>query len=218
MRRRFHTSANRDDAEVVERATQTIVNQVEAMKQMVNAFSEYAKAPDMKVARFGLNALVTEVAELYRAQDPAVDLKLDLDARLGEVEADRGRVRQILNNLTTNALEALEGTAGARIEMATRLEAVAEAEYAVLTVTDNGPGFQRAMVANVFEPYVTSKPRGTGLGLAIVKKIVEEHGGRIEADNHPAGGARVKIVLPVKDSSRSSLMRDRRAEVKRERA
>jgi nitrogen fixation/metabolism regulation signal transduction histidine kinase len=218
MRRRFHTSANRDDAEVVERATQTIVNQVEAMKQMVNAFSEYARAPDMKVARFALNALVTEVAELYRAQDPAVDLKLDLDAELTEVEADRGRIRQILNNLTTNALEALEGTAGARIEIATRLESVAEAGYAVLTVTDNGPGFQRGMVANVFEPYVTSKPRGTGLGLAIVKKIVEEHGGRIEADNQPAGGARVKIVLPVKDSSRSSLMRDRRAEVKRERA
>jgi nitrogen fixation/metabolism regulation signal transduction histidine kinase len=218
MRRRFHASANRDDAEVVERATQTIVNQVEAMKQMVNAFSEYARAPDMKVARFALNPLVTEVAELYRSQDPAIDIRLDLDPRLSDVEADRGRIRQILNNLITNALEALEGTADARVEVATRLEFAGDGEQAVLTVTDNGPGFQREMVANVFDPYVTSKPRGTGLGLAIVKKIVEEHGGRIEADNQPGGGARVRILLPVKDSSRSAMTRERRAEVKRERA
>ncbi len=218
MRRRFHTSVNREDAEVVERATQTIVNQVEAMKQMVNAFSEYARAPDMKVARFALNPLVTEVAELYRAQGPTVGIRLDLDPRVTDIEADRGRIRQILNNLTTNALEALEGAAAPRIDITTRLETAGDAEYAVLTVTDNGPGFQREMVANVFEPYVTSKPRGTGLGLAIVKKIVEEHGGRIEADNQPTGGARVRVVLPVKDSSRSTVLRDRRAEAKRERA
>jgi nitrogen fixation/metabolism regulation signal transduction histidine kinase len=188
------------------------------MKQMVNAFSEYARAPDMKVARFALNPLVTEVAELYRSQDPAIDIRLDLDPRLSDVEADRGRIRQILNNLITNALEALEGTADARVEVATRLEFAGDGEQAVLTVTDNGPGFQREMVANVFDPYVTSKPRGTGLGLAIVKKIVEEHGGRIEADNQPGGGARVRILLPVKDSSRSAMTRERRAEVKRERA
>jgi nitrogen fixation/metabolism regulation signal transduction histidine kinase len=219
MRRRFHASANREDADVVERATQTIVNQVEAMKQMVNAFSEYARAPDMTVARFPLNPLVTEVAELYRSHDPAVEIRLDLDERLGDIEADRGRVRQILNNLTTNAVEALEGVPGARVDVVTRLEQSGDAGYAVITVGDNGPGFQRDMIGNVFDPYVTSKPRGTGLGLAIVKKIVEEHGGRIEADNRPEGGALVRVVLPIKDSSRGSVARERRAEaVRRERA
>jgi nitrogen fixation/metabolism regulation signal transduction histidine kinase len=74
----------------------------------------------------------------------------------------------------------------------------------VVTVCDNGPGFQRELLGRVFDPYVTSKPKGTGLGLAIVKKIVEEHGGRIDADNRPEGGARVRVVLPVKDSTRSA--------------
>ena len=81
------------------------------MQQMVNAFSEYARAPDMNITRFNLNQLVSEVADLYRSHDPRAEVKLDLDEQIGQLEADRGRVRQILNNLITNALEALEGVA-----------------------------------------------------------------------------------------------------------
>jgi nitrogen fixation/metabolism regulation signal transduction histidine kinase len=92
------------------------------------------------------------------------------------------------------------------------------AGLAVISVSDNGPGFQRELLPRIFDPYVTSKPRGTGLGLAIVKKIVEEHGGRIEADNRPEGGGRVRVMLPVKDRSRVAVSRERRLELRRERA
>jgi nitrogen fixation/metabolism regulation signal transduction histidine kinase len=219
MRRRFLPTMSQTDAEIMERSTRTIVQQVESMQQMVNAFSEYARAPEMSVTHFNLNQLVSEVVDLYRSHHTHPEMKLDLDERLERLEADRSRVRQILNNLITNALEALEGVANPRLEISTKLEAGGDVAYAVVTVCDNGPGFQRELLSRVFDPYVTSKQKGTGLGLAIVKKIVEEHGGRIDADNRPEGGARVRVVLPVKDSTRSaSNTRDRRGELRRERA
>ncbi|HYL03884.1 MAG TPA: ATP-binding protein [Steroidobacteraceae bacterium] len=220
LRRRLLTGMSERDAEILERGTRTIVQQVETMQQMVNAFSEYARAPEMQITRFSLNQLVTEVADLYRSQDPRTRIRLELDEQVESIEADRGRVRQILNNLVTNALEALDGVSAPQLEIATRLESTAEAEYAAVTVCDNGPGFQRELLGRVFDPYVTSKPKGTGLGLAIVKKIIEEHGGRIDADNRPEGGARVRVVLPVKDSTRSATggARERRDQLRRERA
>ncbi|MBV8806275.1 MAG: HAMP domain-containing protein [Sinobacteraceae bacterium] len=220
MRRRFLASMTPTDAEILDRSTRTIVSQVEAMQQMVNAFSEYARAPEMKITRFSVNQLVTEVADLYRSQDPRATIRLDLDEHIEAIEADRGRIRQILNNLVTNALESLEGVPAPTLEIASRLEFGGDASYAVVTVCDNGPGFQRELLGRVFDPYVTSKPKGTGLGLAIVKKIVEEHGGRIDADNRPEGGARVRVVLPVKDSTRSATggARERREQLRRERA
>ena len=214
LRRRLLSTMKAPDAEILDRATHTIVQQVETMQQMVNAFSEYARAPEMRITRFSLNQLVTDVADLYRSQDPRSAIHLALDEKLDMVEADRGRVRQILNNLVTNALEALEGVANPSLEIATRLESGGDAAYAVVTVCDNGPGFQRELLGRVFDPYVTSKPKGTGLGLAIVKKIVEEHGGRIDADNRAEGGARVRVVLPVKDSTRSATAATRGRELK----
>jgi nitrogen fixation/metabolism regulation signal transduction histidine kinase len=217
MRRRFLATMSPADAEVLERATRTIVQQVESMQQMVNAFSEYARAPEMRITRFSLNQLASEVVDLYRSHDPRVEIRLELDERIDAIEADRGRIRQILNNLVINGLEALDGVPSARLEIATRFEEAADAKYAIVTVCDNGPGFQRELLGRVFDPYVTNKPKGTGLGLAIVKKIVEEHGGRIDADNRPEGGARIRVVLPVTDSTRSaSSARERRGELRRE--
>ena len=218
MRRRYLEQMTGEDAQVLDRATYTIVQQVEAMKAMVNAFSEYARAPDMKVTRFPLNALVTEVADLHRVQESAVHIDLELDPHIEQVEADRGRVRQILNNLIVNGVEAVEHSAEGHVVVATKLETAAAAAYATITVSDNGPGFAREVLGRAFDPYVTSKPKGTGLGLAIVKKIVEEHGGRVEADNRPEGGARVRVSLPVTDGSRQLVARDRRAEPRKERA
>jgi len=218
MRRKFLGSMNAQDAQILERATHTIIAQVDAMKQMVNAFSEYARAPDMQFTRFDLNQLITEVVDLYRAQDSSVELKLLLDGDLPDISADRMRIRQILNNLVTNSFEALEARAGASIEIETQLSEDAGKPVASIVVTDNGPGFQRELIGTVFDPYVTSKPKGTGLGLAIVKKIVEEHGGRIEADNRRMGGARVRILLPLGESGKFLGSREpRKSENRRER-
>jgi nitrogen fixation/metabolism regulation signal transduction histidine kinase len=220
MRRKFLGSMNEQDAQILERATHTIIAQVDAMKQMVNAFSEYARAPDMHFSRFDLNQLITEVVDLYRVQDSSADLKLALDPQLPAISADRMRIRQILNNLVTNSLEALEGRQGACIGIETHVDEDGPRHLAsvAIIVTDNGPGFQRDLIGTVFDPYVTSKPKGTGLGLAIVKKIVEEHGGRIEADNQRTGGARVRILLPLGDSARSAGVREpRKGEHRRER-
>jgi nitrogen fixation/metabolism regulation signal transduction histidine kinase len=218
MRRKFLGSMNAQDAQVLERATHTIVAQVDAMKQMVNAFSEYARAPDMHVSRFDLNHLIVEVVDLYRAQDGTAAIKLDLAANLPDISADRMRIRQILNNLIANSLEALEGRSGARIDIETRLGEDDGTPVASIQVADNGPGFQRELIGTVFDPYVTSKPKGTGLGLAIVKKIVEEHGGRIEADNRRTGGARVRIALPLGGGGRIPGGRElRKSEQRRER-
>lgn len=226
MRRRLFELLPAKDAEILERGTHTIVQQVEAMKQMVNAFSEYARAPSMEVSSVDLNQIVTEVAELYRASSgpsgTSAAVKLTLDPELGQVEVDRNRIRQILNNLLTNACEALEGRSNGVVTVETHRSTFGEHPVLELVVTDNGTGFDPDIVSQVFDPYVTSKPKGTGLGLAIVKKIVDEHGGRIAADNVPEGGARIAILLPLDAGAREFLAasgRDgRKSDLRRERA
>ncbi|HEX2492638.1 MAG TPA: ATP-binding protein, partial [Steroidobacter sp.] len=197
LRRKLLGSLSDAQAHILDRATHTIVQQVEAMKEMVNAFSEYARAPEMDVSRFDLNQLIAEVAELYRAQGRQGRPQLDLDPALMEIEADRGRMRQIIHNLFANAIEAQEGVDRPEIRVRTRALERAGRRWAEVIVEDNGPGFRADVIGQAFDPYVTTKPKGTGLGLAIVKKIVEEHSGRIEADNGGAGGARIRIELPL---------------------
>jgi nitrogen fixation/metabolism regulation signal transduction histidine kinase len=210
------------DAQMLERSTETIVQQVEAMKEMVNAFSEYARAPRFEMAEVNLNQLVTEVTDLYRAQvvGRGLALEVQLEPAGTSLVADRGRLRQLLHNLLTNAVEALEGHAGGAVTVTTRLAQRNGEEVAEIVVEDNGPGFQRELIGQVFDPYVTTKPRGTGLGLAIVRKIVEEHGGHVAADNRAEGGARVRVELPLNETTRvpATQREVRRPEPRKERA
>ena len=171
----------------------TIVQQVDAIKQMVDAFSDYARTPEMQLAQFSLNQLVGEVVELYRLQDPAVLISLDLDQELPEIEADRGRVRQILANLLSNGIEVLAGTSGGAITVRTRWLKVGKPAQAEITVSDNGPGFREDILRRAFEPYVTSKARGTGLGLAIVQRIVENTAAGSAREPGP-GAVRVRVL------------------------
>jgi len=179
------------DVEMLNRSTQTIINQVQAMKRMVNEFSDYARLPAPDLAELDLNALIREVLGLYETSQAGISL--DLDPLLPHILGDATQLRQIIHNLLRNAEDAQQGVADGFIRLMTRrIDDMAE-----FTVTDAGPGFPAELMARVFEPYVTTKAGGTGLGLAIVKKIVDEHGGQIRINNRTPRGAEVSIRLPL---------------------
>ena len=179
------------DAEFLDRATQTIVNQVAAMKSMVDAFAGYARMPRAKLAPLDLNALVREILTLYDGK--SLGLELHLDPALPPVVGDSTLLRQVIHNLLQNAQDALADHAAPRVEVSTSLSA----DAVCLAVNDNGGGFPEHLMARLFEPYATTKAKGTGLGLAVVKKIVEEHQGKIQIENLKTGGAAIRIALPV---------------------
>ncbi len=193
------------DAALLERGTNTIVNQVLAMQQMVDNFRDYAKTPPPQLQSLDLNALIEEILELYPETTDLRTIHPQLSADLPRVLGDATQLRQVVHNLLQNAQDATSESddprRAARIEVTTETVHYAEAEGSTrsavrLTIADNGPGFDARMLARAFEPYATSKRRGTGLGLAVVKKIIEEHGGRIEVQNRKDGpGARILILL-----------------------
>jgi nitrogen fixation/metabolism regulation signal transduction histidine kinase len=220
LRRKYLHTMSRDEAQILDRATHTIVQQVEAMKEMVNAFSNYARAPDIDISAFDMEKLAHEVVDLYRAQESGIEIELQADRSLPRLEADIGRIRQILHNLIRNSIEALESSNNGHIIVAVTQASLNGIEVIEIVVKDNGPGFQTGSVSQVFDPYVTTKPRGTGLGLAIVKKLVEEHAGTIDAENREEGGAMIRIQLPVNETAREAMtvLLPRRTEKRRERA
>jgi PAS domain S-box-containing protein len=215
--RRKYLKPEAGEDELLDRATHTIIQQVEAMKQMVNAFSEYARTPGMEITRFDVNGLITELAELYAHHETPLAIRLSLAPDLPEIEADAGRLRQVLHNLLRNALEAMEHQDEARVEISTRRVTTGDSDLVEIKVADNGPGFLRDIVHQAFEPYVTSKPKGTGLGLAIVKKLIEEHGGQINARNREQGGAEISILIPIAVEAGGHSL-NRRHDHRRERA
>ena len=184
------------DPELLDRSTHIIIQQVEALKDMVNAFTEYARMPAMDMTQFDLNELISEVAELYHHRHLPMDLQLDLED-LPAVTADAGRLRQVLHNLIRNAQEAMEDNTEPSLEISTRSVRHEHRDMVEIRIADNGPGFEAGIVAEAFDPYVTSKAKGSGLGLAIVKKLIDEHGGRIRAQNRRRRGAEIVILLPI---------------------
>jgi nitrogen fixation/metabolism regulation signal transduction histidine kinase len=192
------------DAELLNRGTATIVNQVDAMKRMVDDFRDYAKTPPAVLEMLDLNALIDEVLRLYLADDESDIIHAALAPRLPRVMGDPTQLRQVIHNLLQNAQDALGDRANGpapRIDVTTEAIHYQGADGAAgtavrLAIVDNGPGFAPKILSRAFEPYVTSKARGTGLGLAMVKKIIDEHGGRIDVQNRTDGsGASVFILL-----------------------
>ena len=190
-----------EDSETLKRGAQTIVNQVAALKAMVDDFRDYARLPAPVLAGLDLNALVSEVLTMY--ETASVSIRRKLTPGLPQVLADSSQIRQVLHNLVQNAQDALGAarTPSSAIEVRTE---PAGSMAVRLVVSDNGSGFPEELMARIFEPYVTTKSRGTGLGLAIVKKIVDEHHGEIAIDNRPRQGATVSIVLPVAGENNTS--------------
>ena len=196
LRHKFAQKLNGPDVDLLTRLTQTIENQVDALKSMVNAFAQYASAPQLSFVDTDINQLLQDVTELYRDSDNGVKITLALDTALPLVAVDLQRMRQLVHNLIKNALEAQQGQSSPHVRLLTREARGRGAQMLEIVTQDDGPGFPVELLNRLFEPYVTSKPKGTGLGLAIVKKIVEEHNGTVKAENRRGHGAVVTIRLP----------------------
>ena len=176
---------------VLNKSVRTIVDQVEAMKRLVNEFRDYARLPAADLKPVDLNALVADVLQLYGVENAAVPVASELDPRCPPIRGDAQQLRQVIHNLLQNAQDATEGRAGGAdtppVLIRTRMSD--SGQRVRLIVQDSGPGFAEPILKRAFEPYVTTKSKGTGLGLAVVKKISDEHGARIELSNRLAGGA-----------------------------
>ena len=183
------------DLEVLEKSTRTIIQQVEAMKSMVNAFSEYAKPTITQVTAIDLQPLLEEIVALYPPSS-GIHFEMALAEGGAWVMADPVKLRQVIHNLIKNAQEAMPQGHEGKIQFSTR-SLNGNREHMELRVTDDGPGIPQEQAARIFEPYVTNKTKGTGLGLAIVKRIIEELGGEIKLDTTYLHGASFIILLPT---------------------
>ncbi len=204
------------ERETLDRSTRTIVDQVESLKAMVNAFSDYARQVKMDPQPLNINELIIDVVEMYQSDTKIIfkqkgeDLEkplknkkrkvyivLNLDEDLPQINVDPGRLRQVLHNLLLNARDALVETKNPIVHISTTTVTENQQRYIETRVEDNGPGIPEDLLSQLFEPYVTSKERGTGLGLAIVKRIIEEHNGTLRARNLEQTGAIITMRLPV---------------------
>ncbi|KPJ93972.1 MAG: hypothetical protein AMJ55_07125 [Gammaproteobacteria bacterium SG8_15] len=197
LRRKYLTRMKPEDAEVLDRSTHTIVQQVESLKEMVKAFSEYARVPKLQLQPLDIEMLINEVLDLYRDDESDIKFSVSINADVPDVEADVGRIRQLLHNLLKNAIESTRGSKDSLISISVERIVDAKQDMLELRVVDNGPGIPESMMDKIFEPYTSTKTKGGGLGLAVVKRIVEEHSGSVFAENRHEGGACIVVRLPV---------------------
>jgi nitrogen fixation/metabolism regulation signal transduction histidine kinase len=198
LRHKYLHSMDNKDAEILDRLTNTIVQQVDTMKDMVNSFSDYARTPEISPESIDLHSLIEEVLDLYRNLDKKTRIELQFETDIPKVNGDPKRLRQVLNNLLHNAFEANESIPDSQLCVSTRIINDRDSDYVELRIKDSGPGIDEDIIGRIFDPYVTTKIKGTGLGLAIVKKILDEHGGRVWLENNkPDPGTCAVIHLPV---------------------
>jgi nitrogen fixation/metabolism regulation signal transduction histidine kinase len=176
---------------ILTKSVKTIVDQVDAMKRLVNEFRDYARLPAAELKPIDLNALVTDVLQLYESENAHVPVRMELDAACPPIMGDAQQLRQVVHNLLQNAQDATPATAAATPQdnaVVIRTQWNAARQRVRLLVLDRGSGFPEHILKRAFEPYVTTKAKGTGLGLAVVKKIADEHGSRIDISNRVEDG------------------------------
>ena len=195
IKHKLGSKLNKDDTEILDKAVSTIVNQVDAMKTMVNEFSEYARAPKLNLESTDINETIIEISHLF--ENSGIKITTNLLKGLPKIKVDANMMRQVLINLIQNAQDAMVSNIK---KPSIKINTNKYKNYLVLSIEDNGPGFSEDILKKAFEPYVTTKSHGTGLGLAIVKKIIEEHEGIIVVENIKSGGAHINIQLPISKS------------------
>ncbi len=203
IKHKLSSHVNEELQSTLDRSTRTIVQQVESMKEMVNAFSSYAQPVRAKLAPLNLNMLVKDVIELHVSSLSNIELELSLEQELPEIKANASALRQVLNNLLINACHAIESACdndanhSAKISVSTAVATQVAGQYIDLIVEDSGGGIPEEIRDSLFDPYVSSKAKGSGLGLAIVKRIVEEHSGSVWPRDSALGGAAMVVRLPM---------------------
>ncbi len=176
--------------EYFEEATRTVLEEVARISHIVGEFTRFARLPAPSPTLFDAEEAVRTVVTLHSGTGAPIRFEAD---PCPELNADRDQLVQVVTNLVQNAQQALGNRPGGEIQV--RLKR--DRDQLCLSISDNGPGVPAAMKARLFEPYATSKAEGTGLGLAIVQRIVLEHGGEIEFEDAPGGGARFVVRLPL---------------------
>ncbi len=181
------------------KSVKTIVDQVDAMKRLVNEFRDYARLPAAELKPVDLNALINDVIQLYSVDNAVVPVHAELDSNAPLIKGDAQQLRQVIHNLVQNAQDAQEGVPHAVVTLKTDYSK--SSSRVRLSVRDSGSGFPEHILKRAFEPYVTTKVKGTGLGLAVVKKIADEHGARVDISNRVTdgviSGAQVSLSFAV---------------------
>jgi two-component system, NtrC family, nitrogen regulation sensor histidine kinase NtrY len=201
LRHKYLAKMDADDAELLDRMTNTIIQQVETMKDMVNDFSDYARSPEFNPEEIKIERLIQEGLDLFTNTDNDNKIETDIESDLPTITGDEKKLRQVFNNLLTNAIDANTANNDNYLKISAKKINIDESDMLEIRIIDSGSGIDESVVNSLFEPYITTKQKGTGLGLAIVKKIIDEHSGTVWMENNKEQkGACAVIRLPVNNS------------------
>lgn len=196
LRHKYLAKMDTEDADMLDRMTNTIILQVETMKDMVNSFSDYARSPEYNPEQIKIERLIQEGVDLYASMDGSNKIEIEIEDNLPAITGDEKKLRQVFNNLLANAIDANSEAKEHDLKISAKM--IEADKMLEIRVLDRGAGIDTAVINNVFEPYITTKKKGTGLGLAIVKKIIDEHMGRVWLENNEGQkGACAVVKLPV---------------------
>jgi two-component system, NtrC family, nitrogen regulation sensor histidine kinase NtrY len=183
---------------MLDRMTNTIIQQVETMKDMVNDFSDYARSPEFNPEEIKIKQLIQEGLDLFATSDDENEIETEIEINLPDIIGDEKKLRQVFNNLLTNAIDANTASDDNHLKVSAKKLSIDDKEMLEIRIIDSGSGIDTTVTNSLFEPYITTKQKGTGLGLAIVKKIIDEHSGTVWLENNKdQKGACAVIRLPV---------------------